>query len=61
MKIRIPSRNFKKLEARRELRAYKQQVESKELTVGKAVHQLSKSNFGLSYIGAVKELRRKAA
>ena len=28
---------------------------------GKAAHQLSKSNFGLIYIGAVKELRKKAA
>lgn len=51
----------KKFRLGAELRVYRRQVKSKDITVGKAAHQLSKSNFGLSYIGAVKELRRKAA
>lgn len=49
----------KKFRLAAELRAYKRQVELKDITVGKAAHLLTKSKIGISFLDALKKLRKK--
>lgn len=41
------------------VRAYRHQVELKNLSLGKAAYRLTKYNFGISFIEALRKLRKK--